>query len=374
MKKKFVLILCVLLILSGCSGEDNHDATIPPVIPDATPALDDIDMDTELAAVSVPASTERYFLDDDTEIFSYTYQHMELILPDENVADRVIIDFLNRVDSGRSDAENILSNAQIDYGTYEPFYPYFYHQIYSPKRIDHRVLSLFGTQNSYNGGLHGNLSCAAANYDLNTGDVLTLGSIMSTEAETEDFVKLVNDKLEAKVEDYYLYDDFENSVHNRLCTDESLYEDFFFSTSGLCFFFAPYEIAPYSTGIIIVELPYSEISDLIYEDYLPNEKSIMEGTMKTGSFMQIDMEQFSNMAEVTLSAGEEIMVAYPVGSVEDVRIHMTGDGMNIPDYTVFAAYEMSDGDAVVISLPENDIERIAIEYYNGQETKQIPLA
>ena len=142
----------------------------------------------------------------------------------------------------------------------------------------------------------------------------------------------------------------------------------------MCFFFAPYEIAPYSTGIIIVEPPYSEISYLIYEDYLPNEKSIMEGTMKTGSFMQIDMEQFSNMAEVTLSAGEEIMVAYPVGSVEDVRIHMTGDGMNIPDYTVFAAYEMSDGDAVVISLPENDIERIAIEYYDGQETKQIPLA
>lgn len=374
MKKMIVVILFVLMVLSGCKAAGNSNIAISSSIPDASPVFQDINPENDIIAVSVPASTERYLLKDGTEIFTSTYQHMELILPDENVADRVILNFLGRMDKGKESADLILTAAQADHGTYEPFYPYFYHQIYSPTRIDRSVLSLFGTRNSYNGGLHGNLNCVAANYDLRTGDVLTLGSIMSVSAEVEDFVQLILDDLARYVEDYYLYDDYESSVRNRLCSDENLFEDFYFTANGLCFFFTPYEIAPYSTGIITVELPYSDISHLLYNGYLPKTEPIAGGVMKTGSFMKTNMEQFSSMAEVTLTAGQEIMVAYPAGSVQDVRIHLEGDGMNIPNYTVFAAYEMSEENAVVISLTEEDMERITIEYFGGKKTQEIPLS
>ena len=252
--------------------------------------------------------------------------------------------------------------------------PYFYQIIYSPTRIDHGVLSLYGIQNSYSGGMHGSKSCTAANYDLMTGDTLTLGSIMHMDADKEDFIERILKQLDVIAEEYYLYDDYEEGVRNRLDGDENLYEDFYFTTTGLNFFFSPYEIAPYSSGIITVEIPYSDLPGLIYDGYFPAERQLIEGSMRSGSFMDTDMEQFDNMAEVNLVAGEEIIVAYPEGSVEDIRITIPGNGMNMPDYTVFAAFEMSDKDAVVISLPEESMDGILISYYSGSNHETIPLA
>jgi hypothetical protein len=85
------------------------------------------------------------------------------------------------------------------------------------------------------------------------------------------------------------------------------------------------------------------------------------------------MEQFNNMAEVNLVTGEEIMVVYPEGRVEDIRIHVAGDGKNMPDYTVFAALEMSFRNAVVISLSEHQMEKISVLYSAGEKVETIPL-
>lgn len=378
MRKILLFCLCAVILLAGCNANPDTVHTLPS--PDF--AQDGINEDAvqeaysskELLAVSVPAVTERYTDEDGRELFSYTAQHMQFIFPDAEVADKVILDFLNRVDVSRSDAEDILRAAQNDYTDTQAWFPYFYQIIYSPTRIDHGVLSLYGIQNSYSGGMHGSKSCTAANYDLMTGDTLTLGSIMHMDADKEDFIERILKQLDVIAEEYYLYDDYEEGVRNRLDGDENLYEDFYFTTTGLNFFFSPYEIAPYSSGIITVEIPYSDLPGLIYDGYFPAERQLIEGSMRSGSFMDTDMEQFDNMAEVNLVAGEEIIVAYPEGSVEDIRITIPGNGMNMPDYTVFAAFEMSDKDAVVISLPEESMDGILISYYSGSNHETIPLA
>jgi len=378
MKRVFLLLLVSILILTGCSViEQSSEATLPAV-PDANPevlATEEVTYaDTELLSVSVPAGSESYCLEDGTELLTVTSQHMQLIHPDEEIADKVIIDFLNRVDAAQADVENILNAAQNDYDPNSGWFPYFCQTVYSPTRIDPGVLSLFGTQNNYSGGMHGSLSCIAANYDLTTGDVLTLGSIMHMDAEKKDFIRLIIKKLSDVADDLYLFDDYEEGVYSRLDVDENLYEDFFFTSTGLAFFFSPYEIAPYASGIITVEIPYSELTGLIYDGYFPAERETISGEMHTGSFMQTDMEQFSNMAEVTLTAGEEIMVAYPEGKVEDIRITVPGDGMGMPDYTAFAAYEMSEQDAVVISLRQEEIDGILISYTTTGKSDSIPLS
>lgn len=388
MKRYMVLLLCFVFLLAGCGPKEQTAATLPESIPDTFPATlpeagADAEPETttpaepaesELFAVSVPAVTERYTLEDGTELFSYTAQHMQLIHPDEDIADRVILNFLNRVDATREDAESTLQAAQMDYQSKAQWYPYFYQVIYSPTRIDYDVLSLFGTQNCYNGGIHGSLSCVSANYDLTNGEVLTLGSIMHQDATKEDFISIIIHKLAENEDDYELFSNYEDGVRSRLGGDENLYEDFFFTQTGLSFFFSPYEIAPYASGVITVEIPYNELTGLIYDGYFPAERESIQGTMRTGSFMETDMEQFSSMAEVTLSSGQEVLVAYPEGTVQDIRITIPGDGMNLPEYTVFAAYEMSDRNAVVISLAPVDVEGITVSYTTGTETQTIPLA
>jgi len=361
MKKIVALMLCSILLLSGCSKQEEIAGTIPPVIPETTLEVIPETM-TALAAVSVPASTETYYLEDNTELFSYSFQHMDLIFPDETVAKKVTLDFLNRVDSTKAESELLLQAAQTDHLSSESWMPYFYRVLYNPTRIDHGVMSLFGMQNSYQGGMHGNISCISVNYDMMTGDLLTFGSIMHQDADKEDFIKLVIEKLAQIREEYYLYDDYEVAVRARLGGDENLYEDFYFTQTGLCFFFSPYEIAPYASGIVSVELPYEELPGLIYDGYFPAERQVVNGVMKTGSFMDMDMTRFNNMAEVVLDNESVLYVVYPEGSVEDVRITIEGDGMTMPAYTVFAALEMSDKDAVVLHIPESMLQSVTVSY------------
>ena len=387
MKKFLLLLLFCILTLNGCTDKAEPVATIPQASPETTHELviepditettvEDIAeaTNTDLLCVSVPASTEHYALEDGTELFSYTAQHMQLLLPNDEVADKVILNFLNRVDAARMDAENVMVAAQNDYEADSTWYPYFYQILYSPTRIDHNVLSLFGTQNSYSGSTHGSLSCVTANYDLSTGDVLTLGSILHMDADKNDIIDAVIQKLGEHVSEYQLFDGYEEGVYNRLGGDENLYEDFYFTTSGLSFFFTPYEIAPYSAGIITVEIPYQELTGILYDGYFPAERDQSEGTIYTGSFMETDMEQFDNMAEVTLDAGEEILVVYPEGTVEDVRVSIADNGKNLSSYTVFAALEMSANNAVVLSVSEEVMNNTTIAYISNDELFQIPLA
>lgn len=374
MKRIIVFLLCMTLILSGCAKPEDNIGTIPPVVPEVMYTQEVMDETlTALAAVSVPASTENFCLEDGTELFSYTYQHMTLIFPNADVADRVTLDFLNRVDTTRSESERILQSAKNDYVDNDSWIPYFYRVLYSPTRIDHGVLSLFGMQNSYLGGMHGNLSGTSVSYDMMTGDVLTFGSIMHPDATKDDFIPLILNTLENMKDTHYLYDEYEDAVLSRFSGDENLYEDFYFTQTGLCFYFSPYEIAPYSSGTISVELPYDQLAGLIYDGYFPEERQVVEGVMQTGTFMDTNMEQFNNMAEVILSDGNDLFVAYPEGTVEDIRIHVPGDGMTIPDYTVFAALEMSNKDAVVINIPVRASVEVLIDYQSNGVNYSTPL-
>ena len=386
MKRLLIILLCGILILSGCANQQETSATIPQMapetvpetlpetVPDSTTETEHIEaVETELISVAVPATTEDYALEDGTALFSYTAQHMQLLLPNESISDKVILNFLNRVDAARTDADAVLAVAQNDYTPDAAWIPYFYQIIYSPTRIDHNVLSLFGTQSSYSGGVHGNLSGVSANYDLSTGDILTLGSIMHKDADKEKFINLVIEKLSIQASTLQLFEGFEEGVYSRLGGDENLYEDFYFTSSGLAFFFAPYEIAPYSAGIITVEIPYEELTGLIYDGYFPAERELVQGKMQASPFMDTDMTQFNNMEEVKLTSGEEIVVAYPEGKVEDIRIIMSGDGKNMPEYTVFAALEMSSNNAVVLSIATEDVERFSIDYLSEGHLETLSL-
>ena len=373
MKRILALILCIIMLtLSACRASEEVPVTLPPIVAevDNEPALQTT---TAMAAVTVPVTTETTFLENGMELFSYSYQYMNLIFPDAEVADKVTIDFLNRVDATQAESQSILQAAQTDYLEAQQWIPYFYRVMYNPMRIDRGVLSLFGMQNSYSGGMHGNVSCIAANYDMLTGDILTFGSIMHADAKKEDFIEIVIDKLSAAEDAYYLYEDFDVAVHQRLGGDENLYEDFYFTTTGLNFFFSPYEIAPYSSGIITVEIPYEELTGLIYDGYFPDERQQVDGTMQAGLFMDTNMEQFNNMAEIILPDGEELYTIYPSGPVENIRVHVRGDGTTIPDYTVFGALEMADQDAIVLYVPKGQENSIEISYQSSGETHQFAL-
>ena len=371
MKRLLILFLCALL-LTGCSSHSSEtevstEAVVSPVTESNSPDH------TQMLSVSVPTTTEHFYADDGTELLYTVKQHMQLLLANDTVANRIILDFLNRVDAMHQDTEELLRAAQSVYRNDQYWNPYHQLVIYSPTRIDHGVLSLFGISSSYTGGIHGNQRAVSVSYDLSTGDVLTLASIMHLDAEKEDFIDLILDDLRKNAETYYLFDDYEETVRYILGGDETQYSDFYFTQTGLVFYFSPYDIAPYASGVITVEVPYSELTGILYNGYFPDERDEASGSILTGDFTAMDMSQFTCMEEITLNSEENLTVIYPDGKVSNVQIIISGDGITRPSYTVFAAHEMNEQTAVVLGADSMEFTQIHIRYDSSGSTNELNL-
>lgn len=383
--KKILPIILLLTLLVGCKPQAQEIATTEPQSETVAPTVSATEESTvagteapapeytqlPMVSVCVPHNAVREISDDGTEIYRYTSQSMQLIHQDADVADKIILDFLNRVDLRYSDSEQIHEGALAQYYNGSQRNTYFYDQIYSPTRIDHNVLSLYGEIVSYSGGNHPQRICTAANYNMVTGDVLTLGSILYHIDSLASLEELVLAELELVREELYLLDGYEDIVHQRFQRDESFDEDWYFSEDGLCFFFAPYEIAPYASGIITVQIPYSKLTGIIADEFFPAEEDLMEGAVLTTAFTEADLDQFTQISEVILANEGEKLLLFADGAVRDVRIDIIAmDDMTGYETanTVFATYTLTPGDGILLQANITDSsQKLRIRYATGTE-------
>ena len=374
MKRCIPVLLILLLLFSGCQKSPQ-----PPVESASGPTETLLGEITEpqhtepnftapqkpLAAVFVPAVTENYQADDGTEIFSYTHQSMTLILQEAEVADKIILDFLNRSDTAGT-AQQLLASAEKAYSPSEHWNSYMCKVLYEPQRIDQSVLSLFGVRSTYSGGMHPDHLGVSVSYDLLTGDVLTLGSIMHMDATVAMFRDLVLADLDSRKEELYLFSDYADGVNKRFSVDESQDEAFYFTKTGLCFYFSPYQIAPYSSGMIVSEIPYDQLVGLINDAYFPNEQHLTAGTITADPFQEVDLSSIKRISEAVLTPGGEMTMLTADNTVENVFIEFYSPDPRVSTYTFFAASALAPGDGIMIEATDEQLtENIRIYYDNS---------
>ncbi|MBR4017229.1 MAG: DUF3298 domain-containing protein [Oscillospiraceae bacterium] len=375
MKKFLYFIMAVSLLVSftGCKK-----SKVPPTEPSEnagsnnspTQTVPDAGIANLSVAVSVPTTTEETLHEDDTVLCRYTYQNISLVLHKPDVADKVILDFLNRVDTTRELAEATAELARTNYKP-ENWVPYLYHIAYSPTRVDEKVLSFFGNNVVFSGAGHPERTCVSASYDLVTGDVLTLASIMQKDATAEQFCNLVLNGLAEMAQGNYLYGNYKQTVTQRFTQDPTHDEAWYFTQTGMCFYFAPYEIAPYSSGVITVEIPYENLRDLLHEDYLPLIRNTPSGEAKVTSFADISMDKFSDIAEIVLDKEGKMYMIHTVGNLQDIRIQFLDANNN---YTVFAADALASGDGIMVQASDEQFKNLKLSYKSGKEIISIPLS
>lgn len=369
------LVLSALLSLAGCTPESatatEPSGTVPVNESVSRPAM---------AAVSMNAITETASADDGTVILKYTHQSMTLTLQDPDVADKIIVDFLGRFDSTQEAAQSLLTDAKAAYTPNEEYWiPYLCSMLYDPVRIDPGVLSLYGTVMSHSGGAHPDQAAISANYDLLTGDVLTLASIMTPNATSDDFCQLTLDALAEVADDLYLYDDYEDTVRNRFTLDPSTDEQWFFTNDGICFYFSPYEIAAYVSGIITAEIPYSKLTGIILDEYFPAERAPGIGTITATDLKNTDLTRFDQITELIVDEGGQMVLLYTEGTVYDVRVeevkwNEAGDEF-ILSHTAFATGCLSAGDAVMVEAQISDtLPNLRLTYCSGDRTITVYLS
>ena len=395
MKRIFCVALVLMFLLTGCHLPFMEPVATEPIISEATETPTDLPTEapteaTEgpveklppayeqqtMYAISMPTVTHREFAPDGTAVFQYAYQDMFLSIPEQDIADCIIVEYLNRIDAYSELTEEYSTNAQTMYSAGNGWMEHYYNVYYSPTRIDQEVLSLYGIRSSYTGSRPVQV-CTAINYSMLTGDVLTLGSILRHIDSKALLVELVTEKAAAIEEDAQLFGDYADYIAERFDREESFDEDWYFSEIGLCFYFSPYEIAPYSSGIIILEVPYSELTGIISDEFFPPEEEEMTGVLCAKLYSDTETAGFTQTTTVTLAeTGEEILL-YADGAILNVRIetgHFTEHNAFIPECTVFASNSLTPGDCIILKTDIPDtIPNLKITYASGSEEYSVYL-
>lgn len=375
-----IMAICLAVTLAACSGAA-PDA-VPTAIDDNAILNNDASQLTATAkapehpspsmhAISLPVCKEAVFSDDGTELMTLSFQNIQVMLGNEAAQEAIIGDIQTRRGSILTEAEQIEEAARRDYPESDAWGSYFIDFSYTPTRLDRAVLSLFGSRFTYSGGPHPSLSTDSVTYDLENGGLLFLDEILDPSCTADSLCQLILKSLAEQNQE--LYYDYEAAVRDRFTSDLHSIQAWYFSRRGLCFHFAPYDIAPYSSGTIIAEIPYEELEGIILEKFLFTEVAEATGSMYAKAYAQEDAQTFTTVCDVTVDEiGTEVLL-HPDALVTDVRIETgtryTDTQQFIALSTAFAADRMDVCDAIRLSADLSDPETpLRLQYRSaGQE-------
>lgn len=377
MKKALAVLLCTSLLLAGChkrqdtnpSTEPQPSATteaetMPVTAPDTAPSSS---YTAPLNAISMPVVLDNAYSEDGKLLFTYAYQKVHMTHQEPAIAKSVVLDLMNRIDKTVAGADQIREEAKQNYGGEENWNPYLSKVMYRVERIDSGVLSLLGVNVSYTGGNHPNTSNTAASYDLVKGSALTFPDIVSAEFSAPQLIQLIVESLEGKEN---LYTDYAKTVEANFSGGLDSVKNWYFSVDGLCFYFAPYEIASYAAGTVVAEIPYEKLIGIIRDEYFPAERPDAHGSHVYAPFSETDLSRFNRFTELITTKEAPQYLLYTDGLLYDIRIESgsyyesNGEVQFIPEATIFAASHLTASDAVMIQT--NHILRLT--YSNGSET------
>ena len=386
--RKFVIILlsvCFLVSTVGCKKEPADPTTVPlqtqyaPSQP--TEATEEIQPpiieDLPLLAFSAPVRTLQHYAEDGTLLFTYAYQDFSLILEDPQVADAIVIDLLNYVDYENSAAKNVLLDAQEAYDPQNDWSAFTYSTFFTPQRFDQGILSLYGVHSLYTGSPRSASAVTSITYDLLSGRPLSLKEILIEDYSADTLSQLITDFLSSFSQQGLLFSDYAYVISELFTTNRPI-DSWYLSDNGLCFYFAPYEIAPYSSGTIVAEIPYSSLVGLLKDAYFPLEVTEHDGLAYIDLFQSVDLEQFDSFAELIINENSVKHVLYTGGCIQNVRVELgsnLADGTFLPEATIFASPSLCIGDGIVMEFSTDILQNLRLLYEANGETivSKLPL-
>lgn len=368
--------LCLSFACVGCSkGPAANQTPTSGSTPNdlvTTPTTDPYHSDQlqqPMHAISMVNVSEDTHADDGTVIFTNSYQKIGLILNGNDAQSVIAEDLDRRTAAFLSDHADIISDAQEHYAMNPAdWYPYFTDISYTPTRIDQSVMSLFCNYSVYYGGVHPSYITDSVTYDLSTGKTLNLGNILADSCTSSDLYTLVDTALAPDAD--ALYFDYQDWLQDIFSVDLNKITNWYFSRAGLCFHFAPYEIAPYSSGTIIATIPYEQLEGILTEEFYPTELKDSNGSLYVEFFLPDDTERFTFLAEIELDADGTDILIHPDATVSDVRIESgewSSDGSRfIPVSTVFAADAVGLGNGILLTADlSSEASALRLVYNSG---------
>lgn len=352
MKKTISMLLCCAMLGTLCACQHGGDYEKRTYVPQ-------FDM-----TVSYGFEDEELKSDDGTTYYRQSLGTATVSSKDERAAERINsslaelyvrfgadAEYTRRVAEDQTDGEQIALS---------------YYCAPSVTRCDTRVLSAVFDVSQDIGGIHADSTRTSRSYNADNGSLLTLADIAKNEEQLKTFIKNYVIGLAAG-DDYkeggvsILFDDFESTINDLVDAGANWY----FSDNGLVFYANPYDIAPYSRGVLTFEIPYSALAEFIDESFMPVEYEGDNGMLLADDGDKLDRSSLNILGTVTVDEDGQSVVLSAEETVYNVKIYTsgrmlwqrnyltTGEGVEVKSFipdaqpNIAVSYELADGTEIV---------------------------
>ncbi len=352
MKKTISMLLCCAMLGTLCACQHGGDYEKRTYVPQ-------FDM-----TVSYGFEDEELKSDDGTTYYRQSLGTATVSSKDERAAERInsslaelYVKFGADAEYTRRVAEDQTDGEQIALS---------YYCAPSVTRCDTRVLSAVFDVSQDIGGIHADSTRTSRSYNADNGSLLTLADIAKNEEQLKTFIKNYVIGLAAG-DDYkeggvsILFDDFESTINDLVDAGANWY----FSDGGLVFYANPYDIAPYSRGVLTFEIPYSALAEFIDESFMPVEYEGDNGMLLADDGDKLDRSSLNILGTVTVDEDGQSVVLSAEETVYNVKIYTsgrmlwqrnyltTGEGVEVKSFipdaqpNIAVSYELADGTEIV---------------------------
>lgn len=352
MKKTISMLLCCAMLGTLCACQHGGDYEKRTYVPQ-------FDM-----TVSYGFEDEELKSDDGTTYYRQSLGTATVSSKDERAAERInsslaelYVKFGADAEYTRRVAEDQTDGEQIALS---------YYCAPSVTRCDTRVLSAVFDVSQDIGGIHADSTRTSRSYNADNGSLLTLADIAKNEEQLKTFIKNYVIGLAAG-DDYkeggisILFDDFESTINDLVDAGANWY----FSDGGLVFYANPYDIAPYSRGVLLFEIPYSALEEFIDEGFMPVEYEGENGMLLADDGDKLDSSSLNILGTVTVDEDGQSVVLSAEETVYNVKIYTsgrmlwqrnyltTGEGVEVKSFipdaqpSIAVSYELADGTEIV---------------------------
>lgn len=225
---------------------------------------------------------------------------------------------------------------------------------YYVQRADDRIVSIKEECSEYSGGVHGMYGIVGVNYDTKTGsDVFLSQIIKEIDRLPELIAPIIRDKY---ADEYDTYETLEEILK------EYSQEDYNWTIGyqGITFYFNPYEIAPYSAGLLTATLWFDEYPGLFEEEYLLMPANGYMMKLPQDEVIEIDLDN-------TKEGRDRLMISSIYGTPEDheygtLHLELTKNGEKYKEDRQKYAFEFEH---YLLCLRERDKEKYYL-YVQGK--------
>lgn len=355
MKRWLIGLLCALTLTSlwGCKrtqkepqpsetapatgpAVQNSEPTSPMQTQEATTPSSEteptvpapVEEEPSLVALTLDTYRENDEAKDGAILFSFLYQDAVVSMPDNADAAEKINQFLADLhDAAATYAQEPRSWAQENYTKGNDWTAHYYETTFQPARLDEKIISLFGTAVEFTGGMHPETTLISYNFNSKTGKQLSLGDILTTDDMAQALYLKVLDKLEefassqSKSADLIFSEGYLDTVQEHFNLSHDSSESWYFTNKGICFYFSPYEIAPYAVGPIQVELSFEDLSGILQEDFYPLAPNFVDSfSINAAKENLVQTDSFDHVHSIPVDTEGESVALFTGSLVYNVRL------------------------------------------------------